>query len=93
MTAVLTRLAALRAEAGDAISSRMGPGAMLAGAEANLRSAMAAGVEVRHLIGGPCKPKEMVAVHAEIAAKIELVATCRPQHGDSGATPGPTWRA
>ena len=32
VTAVLTRLAALRAEAGDAISSRMGPGAMLAGA-------------------------------------------------------------
>ena len=28
---------------------------------------MAAGVEVRNLIGGPCKPKEMVAVHAEIA--------------------------
>ena len=30
--------------------------------------------------------------HSEIATKIDLVATCRPQHGDACATSGPTWR-
>ena len=29
---------------------------------------------------------------SEIATKIDLVATCRPQHGDACATSGPTWR-